>query len=424
MIVKLRALKNQVLSRPYAVNALWLFGEKILRMCTSLFIGIWVARYLGANRFGMFSYAQSFVGLFTIFANLGLDGIVVRELVRDESRSNDIIGTAFWLKVLGAFVVLILLLVAVNVTSTSLQTKILVLIIASATIFQSFNVIDFYFQSKVLGKYIVYANTISNLISSILKIVLILIDAPLVAFAWTVVFDSVVLAFGSLYFYLRHNKNFKVKHLNFNRITAVELLRNSWPLILVGMASMINMRVDQVMLGNMLSYDVVGNYAAAVRIAELWLVLPVVIGQSVFPSIISAHKLSAEAYRKKIFETVKYMSFFAVPFAVAVSFFSNEIVLILYGAKFQQAGVYLSLYIWTGLPYVVLFVFGQVFLIENLTKWNLFITIVAVVANLSLNYFIIPKYGALGALFVTLFVAYLSQLIVFGILYNRTKVFN
>ena len=69
----------------YFKNTSWLFAEKIIRMMVGLFIGIWVARYLGPEQFGLFSYAVSFVGLFTAISTLGLDTIVVRELVKNES---------------------------------------------------------------------------------------------------------------------------------------------------------------------------------------------------------------------------------------------------------------------------------------------------------------------------------------------------
>ena len=172
MITKLKSLKNHQGFMKYFKNTSWLFAEKILRMVVGLFVGIWVARYLGPEQFGLFSYAQSFVGLFTAIATLGLDGIVVRELVKNESRRNELIGTAFWLKFFGAFAVLLILAMAINFTSNDTYTNTLVFIIASATIFQSFNVIDFYFQSKVMSKFVVYANVISLLLSSIIKVVL------------------------------------------------------------------------------------------------------------------------------------------------------------------------------------------------------------------------------------------------------------
>ena len=153
MIDKIISLKNHQGFMKYFKNTSWLFFEKILRMFVGLFIGIWVARYLGPERFGLFSYAQSFVGLFVAIATLGLDGIVVRELVKDESRTNELIGTAFYLKLIGAILTLLVLVIATQFTSNDRYTNLLVFIIASATIFQSFNVVDMYFQSKVLSKY-------------------------------------------------------------------------------------------------------------------------------------------------------------------------------------------------------------------------------------------------------------------------------
>ena len=209
------------------------FFEKILRMFVGLFVGIWVARYLGPERFGLFSYTQSFVGLFAAIATLGLDGIVVRELVKDEGRANELIGTAFYLKLIGAILTLLVLVIATYFTSNDRYTNLLVFIIASATIFQSFNVVDMYFQSKVLSKYVVFSNIISLFISSIVKIILVLINAPLVAFAWVILFDSIVLALGFIYFFLKYSTS-EIKKIKFNKTIAISLLRDSWSLILSG----------------------------------------------------------------------------------------------------------------------------------------------------------------------------------------------
>ena len=142
---------------------------------------------------------------------------------------------------------LLLLAFAVIFTSNDNNTNTLIFIIASALIFQSFNVIDFYFQSKVMGKFIVYANLISLFVSSIVKITLILNDASLIAFAWVVLFDGFILACGFIYFFLIHS-TFKINNLIFYKSTAIDLLKDSWPLIFSGAVLMIQARIDQVIL--------------------------------------------------------------------------------------------------------------------------------------------------------------------------------
>lgn len=124
---RLLLLKAQLLGhegiRRYGANTAWLMGEKILRIFMGLFVGIWVARYLGPEQFGLLSYAQSFVFLFTAIATLGLDSIVVRELVKDSSQRNVLLGTAFTLKLIGSLCILPLLWFGVQFTSNDSYTN-------------------------------------------------------------------------------------------------------------------------------------------------------------------------------------------------------------------------------------------------------------------------------------------------------------
>src|SRR5450830_791997 len=86
----------------YLSNASWMFAERILRLIAGLFVGVWVARYLGPEQFGVFSYALAFVAIFGNIAKLGLDDIVVRDLVQAPDKADVYLGTAFWLKSFGA----------------------------------------------------------------------------------------------------------------------------------------------------------------------------------------------------------------------------------------------------------------------------------------------------------------------------------
>jgi O-antigen/teichoic acid export membrane protein len=394
----------------YFNNTSWLFMEKILRMVVGLFVGVWVARYLGPEDFGLFSYAQSFVGLFTAIATLGLDGIVVRELVNAETRRDELIGTAFYLKLMAAFLVLMILAVAINFSSNDQQTNILIFIIASATIFQSFNVIDFYFQAKVLSKYAVYANIITLFVSSLVKIALILNDAPLVAFAWTVLFDNFVLAIGFIYFFFKNSK-FNIQNLTFKKETAVSLLKDSWPLILSGIVISIYMKIDQVMIKEMLGHEAVGQYAAAVRLSEAWYFIPMVISASLFPAIINAKKQSEALYYERLQKLYDLMVWMAIAIALPMTFLSDWVVELLYGGQYSGAGIILSWHIWAG----VLVFFGVArhkwILNQNLQQYEIYIDIIGAIANILLNYIFISRYGASGAAFATLISYFIGSIV-------------
>jgi O-antigen/teichoic acid export membrane protein len=378
-----------------------MLGEKILRMFVGLFVGIWVARYLGPEQFGLLSYAQSLVFLFTAIATLGLDGIVVRELVKDESRREELLGTAFGLKFIGAILILPVLWLAVQLTSNDTYTNLLVFIIASATVFQSFNVIDFYYQAKVKSKYVALANTLALGVSSVIKIILILTGAPLMAFAAMVTFDAFVLSLGLVFFYKVSSRG-RLFSWQFRVSTARRLLKDSWPLILSGLVISVYMKIDQVMIKEMLNSDAVGQYAAAVRLSEAWYFIPMVIANSVFPAIINAKKVSNQLYLQRLQRLYTLMVWMAIGIALPMTFLSNWLTTLLYGQEYQEAGPVLMVHIWAGVFVFLGVAFSKYLTSENLVVKSFYRTTAGAVVNIALNFFLIPVYGILGAAIATL----------------------
>jgi O-antigen/teichoic acid export membrane protein len=387
--------------RRYGANTSWMLGEKILRMSVGLFVGIWVARYLGPEQFGLLSYAQSFVFLFTAIATLGLDGIVVRELVKDESRREELLGTAFGLKFIGAILILPVLWLAVQLTSNDTYTNLLVFIIASATVFQSFNVIDFYYQAKVKSKYVALANTLALGVSSAIKIILILTEAPLMAFAAMVTFDAFILSLGLVFFYKVSSRH-RLFSWKFRVSTAKRLLKDSWPLILSGLVISVYMKIDQVMIKEMLNSDAVGQYAAAVRLSEAWYFIPMVIANSVFPAIINAKKVSNQLYLQRLQRLYTLMIWMAIGIALPMTFLSNWLTTLLYGQEYQEAGPVLMVHIWASVFVSVGVASSKWMLSENFQFYSMCNTSIGAAVNITLNWLLIKWYGVSGAALATL----------------------
>jgi PST family polysaccharide transporter len=189
------------------------------------------------------------------------------------------------------------------------------------------------------------------------------------------------------------------------------------------MASMINMRMDQVMLGSMVNNTVVGNYSAAVRLAEVWLIIPGIIGASIYPAIIAAKGKSEELYRQRILQTTKLMAAGVLPVAVIISLLSGQIVHLVFGQQYAFAGNYLAIYIWTGVPYLVFFVLNQMFYIEGLLKVGFVVSVFSVSSNVLLNFILIPMFGGMGAAISTLITAIGSTLLSLFILNLKTGIF-
>ena len=384
----------------YFANTSWLMGHRVLSMVVALFVGVYVARYLGPERFGLLSYAGSFVGLFTALATLGLDSIMVRELVKTPERRDEIVGTAFWLQEGGAILMWIGIAAAVPFTHNDTQTNILIAIIALPVIFQAFNVIDFNYQAEVKSKYVVYIQVIQLVVSSITKLIFIWIAAPLVWFAWVFLLDAVVLAIGLTAIYLRTTG--KVWYWKWRWQTAKELLRDSWPLMLSGMVISIYMKIDQVMIKEMLDAEQIGFYAAAVRLSEAWYFVPMTITSSVFPAIINAKKQSEELYYQRLQKLYGLMVWLAVAIALPTTFLAPWVIRVLYGEAFLPAAGVLSIHIWAGVFVFLGVASGRWFLCENMQKEAFYRTFLGAICNVVLNIIMIPKYGISGAALSTL----------------------
>ncbi len=397
-------------------------GHRLLSMIVALFVGVYVARYLGPERFGLLSYAGSFVGLFTALATLGLDGILVRELVKTPERRDELLGIAFWLKAGGAILMWIGIAAAVPFTHNETQTNILIIIIAFAVIFQAFNVIDFNYQAEVKSKYVVYAQIVSLVISSITKLVFVWIAAPLVWFACVFLLDAVVRAVGLTAMYLQNTG--KVWHWKWRWQTAKVLLRDSWPLILSGMVISIYMKIDQVMIKEMLGAEQVGHYAAAVRLSEAWYFVPMAITSSVFPAIINAKKQSEELYYQRLQQLYDLMVWLAVAIALPTTFLAPWVIRVLYGDAFLPTAGVLSIHIWAGVFVFLGFVNGRWIIAENLQYIATIRSTAGAMVNVALNIVLIPKYGINGAAIATFFSVFVASHIAFFFINKARMVFR
>ena len=403
-------------------NGSWLFADRIVRLGLGLLIGVWIARYLGPEQFGLLNYALALIALFGSVAGLGMNGIVVRDLVRQPKSANVTMGTAFLLQLVGGVLAFGLVVIVVNYLRPGNNlVKLIVLVLGLTLIFKAAEVVKYWFESQVKSKYIVLVENGVFMVFAIVKIWLILTEASILTFVWTTLAEAVFVSIFLLVLYSKVVGPLALWHTSISR--AKKLLIESWPLVIGATASMINMRMDQVILGTLSSNDILGNYAAAVRIAEVWLVIPGIVGASIYPALILAREKNVDAYRNKIRQITKLMAVGILPLALLISLFADQIISLVYGAQYELAGNILAIYIWTGVPYLVFFVLSQVFYIEGLLKTALLVSIFAVIANILFNYLLIPLFWGVGAAVASLITSSSSILLSLLILNFKTRIF-
>ena len=383
-------------------NINWLTLEKVLRQLLRVFISVWVARYLGPEKYGTMSYAVSIVGLLIPLSKLGLGSIVVRNIVKNFENKEVYLGSALILRLVGSLFLMVIAFIGISfLRPDSDLIKIFVVIVAIGYLFRSFETIDLWFQSIVKSKYTVYARSIAFIVVSGLKVILILTQQPLIAFVIMFALDGFIAAMLLIFFYQIKGPvsifNWKVRFASMK-----ELLKDSWPLILSGFSFTIFSSMDRVMIGNMMSDDAVGIYAAAVHLSKGWHFLPVIITGSLFPAILNAKKKSKELYLKRMQILYDSFTWFTLTVSLIVTLLAPFIINILYGPQYSQASVVLTIHIWSSFFLFLGIASGKYIVAENITRLQLYKRVSGAILNIILNFIFIRFYGVIGAAFATL----------------------
>ncbi len=384
-----------------AGNTGWQFGDNLLRMALGLVVGIWLARYLGPEQFGLFNYALAFVALFSALSSLGLDDIIVRDIVHEPGCRDTILGTAFFLKFIGGLISFLAILGTVFLLRPQdADSRWLVGVIGAGSVFQAFNVIEYWFHSQVQARYAVVARCSAFILCSLIKIGLILAEAPLIAFAWVALLEVLLGMSGLVIAYQKRSGSILKWRAGFDR--AKVLLRDSWPLMLSSMVIMVYLRIDQIMLGEMSGNEEVGIYSVAVRLAEVWYFIPSALYWSLFPGVIEAKNLNDSLFYERLQTLYNLVVFSGYAVAIPVALVAQWLVPTLFGDAYGRAGLMLAVLIWSNVFTGMEMARSAFLTAMNWTRIYLVTVSLGCALNVALNSVLIPRYGGMGAVMASL----------------------
>jgi O-antigen/teichoic acid export membrane protein len=416
--MQLSKLFRSVEALKYFNNALWLIIEKMVRVVDAFFIGIWIANYLGPTNYGVLSYAESFVFLFTAIAGLGLDQIVVKALVKTPEKRDTILGSALILRLIGFLVMLTFIIPLVLLRGENTTTVYLIGILSLSVAFQSFKIIDFYFQSEVKSKYTAICNIIVVSLMTVFKVLLILNGFSVVWFALAILLEWILLSISYLIIY--RGQQLKITQWSFNKIIALKLFKKGKLLILGSIAAALYMKIDQVMIKEFLGEYEVGIYSVAVKLTSIWLFVTVAVTQSVFPSLVALRKTDRFAFIRRLQKLYDLLMKIAFAACIGFTFFGQDIVDLFFGVEYKESGAITIIYIWS-----IVFVFLSnaswgYYLNEGLEKLASTRLVIGAVINISLNIYLIPIYGLYGAAYATLCSYFVSGYFI-NLIFKRTR---
>jgi O-antigen/teichoic acid export membrane protein len=393
--------------RRHLGNLSWLVADKAVRMAVALVVSATVARHLGPAQFGTFSYVLAVVAIFGAIAPLGLNAIVVRDLVDDSPHASVIIGsTMLLMTITGAMAYVGVVLAIAHLRPTDTTAQLITAIIGAVLALKVTDACKYLFEARTLSKYVVIAESVAFVVGSVSRVVLVMMDAHLTAFAWVMLVEAALASLMLLF--VMHRSALRMRRLEFDGQRMKSYFRQGLPLALSSVAIAVYSRIDQVMLGEMIGDDAVGVYAAATRLSEAAFVLPTAIIVTVMPAMTAYRLAEPKRYLNQFQRLYNSLVALAVVFAFVVAWLSDEIVSALFGRSYGSAGGVLAIQIWTLVFFCLSTISGRWLVNEGFVTTALLRNVAGCTMNIVLNWVLIPRYGPQGAAVATL-VAYATS---------------
>lgn len=382
-------------------NFIWLFADKILRMGVGLIVNIQITRFLGPAGAGLFDSSIALAGMFYPLVTLGMDSIVLRDLIKEPERKAEILGTALRLRVIAATCAIFLamgLAFGLNPNDTDYITMVGIQMLTLLCL--GFDVPELYYQSLTKSKYTVYARNIGFLVAVLWKIYLLYTKANVYWFVTALTLETligVMLAYRFLW-----KQGINPLQWVFNSKLAKEMVKAGFPLLLNGFAVLVFMKIDIAMIKQMLGNKEAGIYAAAVRLSEIWYFIPFAMIASVVPTLVKVHGTNMASYYLKYQRLFDLLFWFSIIMGGILASMSDFIVLLLYKAPFAESADILKLHIWSGVFVAINTASSYHFTYAKAQKIVLAKTVIAAALNVILNIYLIPIYGGWGSALATL----------------------
>lgn len=390
-------------------NAGWLIFGKIAQMLISLVVGLLTARYLGPSNYGLINYAGAYTAFFMSFCTLGINSVLVKEFVDNPEQEGKIIGSTLVLRAISSFLSASIIVLIVSVIEADEPTTIAVTALCSlGLIFNIFETFNYWFQSKLQSKVTAIVTFIAYVITSLYKVALLILNKSVEWFAFASALDYICIGIFLIICYIKYGG----KKLNFSKAVSKRILSKSVYFILPGLMVSIYGYSDKFMLKHMCGEAEVGFYSTATHLCTMWCFVLLAIIDSVYPSIMEAHKADTKLFEKRNKQLYAIVFYISVAVSVLFCIFGELAVWLLYGDQYMPAVAPLRVVTWyTAFSYLGVARNAWV-VCEDKQKYLKYIYISAAVLNIILNLIFIPLMGATGAALASLITQILTTIVV------------
>ncbi len=393
-----KLMNEEKTNKKVAKNIGWMLAGSVFKLLISFFVSVLTARYLGPSNYGVLGYVTSFSTFFTSICNLGINAILVKEILEDKDNEGVVLGSTFFMQTISTLACCVILCVFMVVMNP--QEPIYLILAGIQSVYMLINVahgLTYWFQSRLESKISSIASTVGSLAMAVFRIYLLATNKNIYWFAWATTCDIVVIGAILVGCYIK--KGGQPLKISFEKCKRI--LSRSKHFILAGLMVSLYAQMDKIMLKSMLGPASVGYYTAANSINTMWTFVIAAIIDATSPVIYKSYDEDREKFNKQLKLLYTVVIWIGVLAGIVICISSNWLVNLLYGPSYSESAGILRILVW-GATFSYLGVARNIWIVkENKNKYIVFFTLIGFVFNLILNILLIPILGAIGAAIAT-----------------------
>ena len=382
------------------INISWLIAERMARIAAGLAVGIVVARHLGPTNYGQIAYVQAIVAVVATIAGLGLEPILMKELVTGSHHRHVTYSTAIGVAGMASISATIVGLCYAFLAVRDANIRTLYIIGFMSLPIQTASILAVPLQAQEKFALLVRHQLIQIGISVALRLLLVQLNANLAWFMLAFTADATVWLVLLLRLQAGHGIQFTSSLMRLD--VATRLTASAVPLFVTNLVVLLQIRIDQLLLGALTSATAVGNFSVASKLAEGLMMGPSIVIRALNPQLLQARARSKEDFRVVLKRQFDISVLIAIAIAAIFCATSGILIRILFGAKYHDAAGPLGILVWIIVPMTIGSINANAAIAQALTRQTLVKATIGLCTNALLNFLFIPLWGATGSAIATL----------------------
>lgn len=380
---------------------------EVVNQISMVILAVLLPRYLGDVGFGQYSFVMSFTLLFSIFLDLGLRSLTIREVSRDESLTGKYLSNNLVIQIFLSILTFSIIFVLANGGGYSPVIKVSLYIMTLSYIFTAFSDMFrsiFYAHQKM--EYGAVTLTISRLLITVLVIIFLIEGYGLIEVITAFLIGNI---FALALNYRLYTQNFPKIEFKFGREFSRHLIKLALPFGLAITFNTIFFNFDIVVIEHYLGSAVTGWYSLPVYILTVLITFFYAISSAIFPNLSRFYNYSRKLLSLSYEKTFKFLFSVTVPLACILCIMAEKLILTFFGNQFYNSVLIFEILIWMLIPLTLARFVEVVLAAVNKQKVVTWILGVFALLNIVLDMVLIPLMGYMGAIFATV----VTQVLVF-----------